>query len=77
MSSITLAAADNRGYYIKKNNEHSEEGRRHEFPPTVHWLTSIVPMSHCTGEITGRLSAYTLFVSQSFCRVLLLFFSTC
>ena len=31
MSSITFAAADNKGYYIKTNEEHSEEGRRNEF----------------------------------------------
>ena len=53
MSSITLAAADNKGYYIKTNEEHSEEGRRNEFLQTTNWLTSLVPISHGIREITS------------------------
>ena len=77
MMSITFAAADNKEYYIKTSEEHSEEGHRNEFLQTVNWLTSTVPLSHGTAEITGMLSVWTLFVSQSFGRVLVLFFNTC
>ena len=73
MSSITFAAADNKGCYIKTNEEHSEEGCRNEFLQTVNWLTSIIPLSHGIAEITGRLSAWTLFVSLAILSVLVLF----
>ena len=69
MPSITLAAADNKGYYIKKTEEHSEEGRRNEFLQTTNWLTSLVPISHGIREISSRWSVYTLFVSRSFCVI--------
>ena len=57
MSSITIAAADNRGYYIKTQEEHIQEGRRNELLQTVNWLTSNVPLPHGIAEITGLLSA--------------------
>ena len=53
MTSITFSAADNKGYYIKTNEEHSVEGRRNEFLQTVNWLTAIVPLSYGIAEITG------------------------
>ena len=55
MSRITFVDADNKGYYIRTNEEHSEEGCRNEFLQTLNWLTSIVPMSHGIGEITRPL----------------------
>ena len=70
MSSIAFAAADNKGYYIKANEEYSEEGRRNELLYTVNWLTSVVPRSYSIAEITGTLSVCTLFVSLSICSVL-------
>ena len=69
MSSITFAAADNTGYYTKTNEEHSEEGRRNEFLQATNWLTSLVPISHGTREISSRWSVYTLFVWRSFCAI--------
>ena len=58
MTSITLAAADNKGYYIKTNEEHSEEGRRNEFLQTTNWPTSLVPSSHGIREITSPWSGH-------------------
>jgi hypothetical protein len=77
MSSITFAAADNKGYYIKTNEEHSEEGRRNEFLQTVNWLTSIVPLWHGIGEVSGSFSALAYTVSTDSLWFFYGFFHTC
>jgi hypothetical protein len=53
MSSIIVAAADNKAYSIRTAVEHADPHRQTEFLQTTNWLTSAIPNDHGIMEIAS------------------------
>jgi hypothetical protein len=53
MSSIIIAAADNKAYSIRTEVEHADPLRQTEFLQTTNWLTSVIPKEHGIMEVTS------------------------